>query len=83
VRAEFRKKYLDLGGSCRKLRKMLLCVNTEHTFKYCYDKGSRSIRRMDPVTRMWVKVNWNLLLFGNHERKIPYGRPRNRWYENI
>jgi hypothetical protein len=44
---------------------------------------SRSMRWARPVARMREKRNANRLLVGKPEGKMPLGRPKRRWIDNI
>jgi hypothetical protein len=44
---------------------------------------SRRMRWAGHVARMWEKRNAYWILVGNTEVKIPLGRPRRRWVDNI
>jgi hypothetical protein len=44
---------------------------------------SRRMRWAGHLTRMGEKRNEYRILVGNSERKIPLGRPRRRWVDNI
>ena len=62
-----------------------------HVFAKCYDHGtslvrvikSRRMRWAGHVARMGEKRGIDRVLVGKPEGKIPLGRPRRRWEDNI